>query len=65
MLQNENDSYKNVTTFFLAYVTDEEFNLAKLTAAEATLSDRKVQEATKAMQAITIDSSIEAANEAN
>ncbi len=25
MLQNENDSYKNVTTFFLAYVTDEEF----------------------------------------
>ena len=25
MLQNENDSYKNVTTFFLAYVTDEEY----------------------------------------
>jgi len=25
MLQNESDSYKNVTTFFLAYVTDEEF----------------------------------------
>ena len=25
MLQNEDDSYKNVTTFFLAYVTDEEF----------------------------------------
>lgn len=25
MLQNENDSYKNVTTFFLAYVTDEAF----------------------------------------
>ena len=25
MLQNEGDSYKNVTTFFLAYVTDEEF----------------------------------------
>lgn len=25
MLQSENDSYKNVTTFFLAYVTDEEF----------------------------------------
>ena len=25
MLQNENDSYKNVTTFFLAYITDEEF----------------------------------------
>lgn len=25
MLQNENDAYKNVTTFFLAYVTDEEF----------------------------------------
>lgn len=25
MLQNENDSYKNVTTFFLAYVSDEEF----------------------------------------
>lgn len=46
------------------YVTDEDFNLAKLTAAEATLSDRKVVEATKAMQAITIDSSIEAANEA-
>ena len=26
MLQNEDDSYKNVTTFFLAYVTDEEFD---------------------------------------
>lgn len=25
MLQNDGDSYKNVTTFFLAYVTDEEF----------------------------------------
>ena len=25
MLQNEGDAYKNVTTFFLAYVTDEEF----------------------------------------
>ena len=25
MLQNENDSYKNVSIFFLAYVTDEEF----------------------------------------
>ena len=25
MLQNESDSYKNVTTFFLAYVTDESF----------------------------------------
>ena len=25
MLPNENDSYKNVTTFFLAYVTNEEF----------------------------------------
>ncbi len=25
MLQNESDSYKNVTTFFLAYVTDEEY----------------------------------------
>lgn len=25
MLQNEGDSYKNVTTFYLAYVTDEEF----------------------------------------
>ncbi len=25
MLQNESDSYKNVTTFFLAYVTDVEF----------------------------------------
>lgn len=25
MLQNEGDSYKNVTTFFLAYVTNEEF----------------------------------------
>ena len=25
MLQNESDAYKNVTTFFLAYVTDEEF----------------------------------------
>lgn len=25
MLQNEDDSYKNVTTFFLAYVTDEEY----------------------------------------
>lgn len=25
MLQNETDAYKNVTTFFLAYVTDEEF----------------------------------------
>jgi len=25
MLQNENDAYKNVTTFFLAYVTDDEF----------------------------------------
>ncbi len=25
MLQNENDSYKNVTTFFLAYVTEEAF----------------------------------------
>jgi len=25
MLQNEGDSYKNITTFFLAYVTDEEF----------------------------------------
>ncbi len=25
MLQNEGDSYKNVTTFFLAYVTDEAF----------------------------------------
>ncbi len=25
MLQNENDAYKNVTTFFLAYVTDEEY----------------------------------------
>lgn len=25
MLQNEGDSYKNVTTFFLAYVTDEEY----------------------------------------
>ncbi len=25
MLQNESDSYKNVTTFFLAYVTDEAF----------------------------------------
>lgn len=25
MLQSEGDSYKNVTTFFLAYVTDEEF----------------------------------------
>ncbi len=25
MLQNETDSYKNVTTFYLAYVTDEEF----------------------------------------
>jgi len=25
MLQNEDDSYKNVTTFFLAYVTDEAF----------------------------------------
>lgn len=25
MLQNEDDSYKNVTTFFLAYVTDAEF----------------------------------------
>lgn len=25
MLQNESDSYKNVTTFLLAYVTDEEF----------------------------------------
>lgn len=25
MLQNETDSYKNVTTFFLAYMTDEEF----------------------------------------
>lgn len=25
MLQNENDSYKNVTTFFLAYMTDEAF----------------------------------------
>jgi len=25
MLQNETDSYKNITTFFLAYVTDEEF----------------------------------------
>lgn len=25
MLQNEGDSYKNVTTFFLAYVTEEEF----------------------------------------
>lgn len=26
MLQNEDDSYKNVTTFYLAYVTDEAFN---------------------------------------
>ena len=26
MLQNESDSYKNVTTFFLAYVTDEEYD---------------------------------------
>ena len=26
MLPNENDSYKNVTTFFLAYVTNEEFD---------------------------------------
>lgn len=25
MLQNEDDSYKNVTTFYLAYVTDDEF----------------------------------------
>lgn len=25
MLQNEGDSYKNVTTFYLAYVTDEEY----------------------------------------
>lgn len=25
MLRNENDAYKNVTTFFLAYVVDEEF----------------------------------------
>lgn len=25
MLQNESDSYKNVTTFFLAYVTEEEY----------------------------------------
>lgn len=25
MLQNEGDAYKNITTFFLAYVTDEEF----------------------------------------
>ena len=25
MLENEGDSYKNVTTFFLAYVTDEEY----------------------------------------
>lgn len=25
MLQNETDTYKNITTFFLAYVTDEEF----------------------------------------
>ena len=25
MLQNENDAYINITTFFLAYVTDEEF----------------------------------------
>ena len=25
MLQNENDSYKNISTFFLAYVTDEAF----------------------------------------
>ncbi len=25
MLQNEDDSYKNVTTFYLAYVTEEEF----------------------------------------
>lgn len=25
MLQNEDDSYKNVTTFYLAYVTDEEY----------------------------------------
>ena len=26
MLQNEGDSYKNVTTFYLAYVTDEEYD---------------------------------------
>lgn len=26
MLQNESDAYKNVTTFFLAYMTDEEFD---------------------------------------
>lgn len=26
MLQNEDDSYKNVTTFYLAYVTDEEYD---------------------------------------
>lgn len=25
MLQNEDDSYKNITTFYLAYVTDDEF----------------------------------------
>ncbi|MBQ8781985.1 MAG: FtsX-like permease family protein [Oscillospiraceae bacterium] len=27
MLQNESDSYKNVTTFFLAYVSDDAFNV--------------------------------------
>ena len=26
MLQNESDAYKNVTTFFLAYVTDAEYD---------------------------------------
>ena len=47
-----------------AYVTDADFALEKIVSAESTLGERKVKEATEAMQVITLDSTIEEANAA-
>ena len=47
-----------------AFVTDSDFDLEALSAAEATLSARKIAEATAAMQAVTFSSTIEEANAA-
>jgi hypothetical protein len=47
-----------------SYITDADFDMDKLTSAEATLSARKVAEATNAMSAITLESTIQEANAA-